>query len=66
LWGNVTLDKFRAFFAGREAPAEHAEVLIALKNPKILLLDAALFNKLSANRSERLLFDGPVHTGKAK
>lgn len=44
---------FWAFFAGPEAPTEHAKVLRALKNPKILLLDAALSNKLSANRSER-------------
>jgi len=44
----LTLDKFPAFFARPEAPAEHPEILIALKNPKILLLDAALFNKLNA------------------
>jgi hypothetical protein len=62
----LTLDKFRAFFAGTEAPAEHAEVLTTLKNPKILLLDAALFNKLSANWSERQLFSGSVHIDKAK
>ena len=62
----MTLDKFRAFFAGPEARAEHAEVLIDLKIPKILLLDAALFNKLSANRSERQLFSGPIHIDKAK
>ena len=57
----MTLYRFRAFFAGLAAPEEHAEVLTALKNPKILLLDAALFNKLSANRSERQLFSGPAH-----